>query len=100
MTKARLRIIALVLALAALASCDPSLGPIDVQPGCPEMPLRGPAEFATAPPETMIDDFEDGDLLLTRVAGRTGSWVGTPLGPTVVGEASSSCVARGTRSGH
>jgi len=92
---------ALVAGGLALSACAPSVQPIDVMPGCPEMPLRGPEEHATAPPESMIDDFENGDMKLTPIAGRMGSWVGVAtLGATVFGEASSRCVARGTRSGH
>jgi hypothetical protein len=87
--------------LLALGACASSVRPIDVMPGCPEMPLRGPEEHELAPPETVIADFESGDMKLTPVAGRTGSWVGVAtLGATVFGESSSRCVARGTRSGH
>jgi hypothetical protein len=70
--------------------------------GCPEMPLRGPEEFASAPDEDMIDDFESGDLKLKPIAGRMGSWVGVSSTPaaTWFGEASAKCVARGMRSGH
>jgi hypothetical protein len=89
-------------ALSALAGCDPSLTLIKVPPGCPDQPLRGPAEFAPASPDDVIDDFEDGDLWLSRVAGRTGSWVGfaTPGMGTVLGETSDVCVAHGKYSGH
>lgn len=92
----------LVVSVSLLAGCDASVAPIDVMDGCPEMPLRGPEEFSSAPPEAMIDDFESGDLKLTPIAGRLGSWVGVSSTPaaTVFGEASSKCVARGTRSGH
>ena len=88
--------------VVALGACAPSvLEPIEVMSGCPDMPLRGPEEHAFAPPETVIDDFEDGDLKLTAIAGRTGSWVGFgTLGATVFGESSSKCAARGRRSGH
>jgi hypothetical protein len=88
--------------LPVLAGCAPSVSPIDVMANCPEMPLRGPEEYASAPPEAMIDDFESGDLKLTQIAGRMGSWVGVSSTPaaTVFGEASSKCVARGTHSGH
>ena len=92
----------LVVSLPALGGCDASLNLIEVQQGCPDMPLRGPASYAPAAPEAVIDDFDDGDLLLKRIAGRTGSWVGfgTPTMGTVFGEASSRCVAHGTYSGH
>jgi len=99
------RILSFVLALPALAGCDPSLDLIDVRAGCPDMPLRGPGEFASAPADTMIDDFEDANLSLAQVGGRTGAWMGS-LGPTpapgstVDLDPSSECVARGTRSAH
>lgn len=87
--------------LLGLGACAPSVRPIEVMPGCPEMPLRGPEEHALAPPDTVIDDFEDGDMKLASVAGRTGSWVGVAvIGATVFGESSGRCVARGARSGH
>jgi len=98
-------LLALAVVIPALAGCSAQLQPIDVLPGCPEMPLRGPEEFASSPPETMIDDFEDGSTMLTQVGGRDGTWVDS-LGPTpapgamVSFEASTRCVARGTRSGH
>jgi hypothetical protein len=100
-----LRLLPFVVALPALASCAPSLSPIDVQAGCPEMPLRAPQEFATAPPDSVIDDFDDGDLKLTQIDGRTGSWVGAispgPGGTGMFsGEPSNKCVARGNFSGH
>jgi hypothetical protein len=90
------------LAIPALAGCNASLDLINVQEGCPDMPLRGPEMFAPASPEAVIDDFDDGDLWLKRIAGRTGSWVGfgTPTQGTVFGEASSRCVAHGRYSGH
>jgi hypothetical protein len=92
----------LVVSLPALAGCNSSLTLIEVQAGCPDMPLRGPEAYPPASPEAVIDDFDDGDLWLKRIAGRTGSWVGfgTPTMGTVFGEASSRCVADGTYSGH
>src|SRR5215510_2512986 len=92
----------LTLALPVVAGCDSSLTLIEVMPGCPDMPLRGPAEYPPASDDAVIDDFDDGDLSLTPVAGRTGSWVGvvTPGMGTVFGEASKRCVAHGTYSGH
>jgi hypothetical protein len=92
----------LALGAPALAGCNASLDLINVQEGCPEMPLRGPESYAPASPEAVIDDFDDGDLFLKRIAGRAGSWVGfaTPTQGTVFGEASSRCVAHGTYSGH
>ena len=63
--------------------CGASVQPIDVMPGCPDMPLRGPAEFAAAaPPENMIDDFEDGEVpALPMIGGRNGAWITTPQLP-------------------
>jgi hypothetical protein len=89
------------LALPAFAGCGGSLTPIEVQAGCPEMPLRGPEELASVPQDNVIDDFEDGDLMLKPVGGRVGTWVGVgTMGSTTFGEASTRCVARGTHSGH
>jgi hypothetical protein len=101
-----LRLLPFVLAVHALAGCDPSLELIKVPPGCPDKPLRGPAEFPLAAPEDVIDDFEDdvgpNDLSLSKVAGRNGSWVGvaSPNAGSVSGETSTDCVAAGKRSGH
>jgi hypothetical protein len=65
------------------------------------MPIRGPEQWAEALPDAVIDDFEDGDLKVLAVAGRSGSWYSFPVAsPTAAGDASTKCVARGTRSGH
>ena len=70
--------VALAAGLSALAGCGVTVQPIDVMEGCPEMPLRGPAEFAeSAPAENMIDDFEDGEVpALPMIGGRNGAWIG------------------------
>ena len=84
-----------------LPACQPSVEPIKVAAGCPDMPIRGPEQFADVVPEAVIDDFEDGDLKLVAIAGRSGSWYSFPVASaTAAGEASTRCVARGTRSGH
>jgi hypothetical protein len=93
------------LLLGAIASWLPACGatvePIQVADGCPAMPLRGPEEWANAPLEAVIDDFEDGDLKVVDIAGRSGSWYSFPVAsPTAAGEASTWCAARGTRAGH
>ena len=73
--------------------------------GCPEMPLRGPAEFAAAAPaENMIDDFEDGEVpALPMIGGRNGAWITTPQlpppGQMVSAETSARCVASGGTAG-
>ena len=95
----------LALLLGAIApwlpACGATVEPIQVAAGCPDMPLRGPGEWADAPLEAVIDDFEDGDLSLIKVADRTGNWYPFPVtSTTVAGEASTNCVARGLRSGH
>jgi hypothetical protein len=102
MKNVSLRLLAFVVAAPALASCDPALNLIQVAPGCPDMPLRGPAEYQPASDEAVIDDFEDGDMRLAQLGGRDGTWVGfgTPGQATVFGEASDRCVAHGTHSGH
>jgi hypothetical protein len=96
-----LRLLSFVVGLPLAAACDPSLALITVPEGCPNMPLRGPAEFSV-PADAVIDDFEDGDMKLAQVGGRDGTWVGygTPNQATVFGEASERCVAHGTHSGH
>ena len=89
--------------LPMFMGCAASVSPIDVMADCPEMPLRGPEAYASAPDDAMIADFEtNGDLRLNAVAGRMGTWVGVSSTPaaTWFGEASNRCVARGTRSGH
>jgi hypothetical protein len=101
MNDVAVRLLLFAVALPALPSCGASLTPIDVQPGCPEQPMRGPEQFASAPIDRLIDDFEDGDLLLPRVSGRTGSWLSVPApSATLTGEASNRCAARGTQAGH
>jgi hypothetical protein len=84
-----------------LPACQPSVEPIKVAAGCPDMPIRGPEQYADTVPEAVIDDFEDGDLKVVAIAGRSGSWYSFPVASaTAAGEASTRCVARGTRSGH
>jgi hypothetical protein len=103
MKNVAVRLLALsALGFAVVTGCAASVEPIDVMMDCPEMPLRGPEEFASAPADAVIDDFESGDdLKLSPNAGRTGSWVGVAtMGATWFGESSSRCVAHGTRSGH
>ena len=99
-------LVTLVAGLSALAGCGASVQPIDVMDGCPDMPLRRPAEFAAAaPPENMIDDFEDGEVsALPIFGGRNGAWITTPQlpppGQMVDAVTSTRCVASGTHSAH
>jgi hypothetical protein len=84
-----------------LPACGGTVEPIKVAAGCPDMPLRGPEQFANAEPEAVIDDFEDGDLRTIAIAGRSGSWYSFPVTSAAAsGEASSRCAARGLRAGH
>jgi hypothetical protein len=105
MKNVAVRLLLAVAAFPAVAGCAPSVEPIDVLAGCPEMPLRGPEEFAGAPADTTIDDFEHEGMALPALGGRDGSWADS-LGPMpapgamVFFETSTRCVARGTRSGH
>ena len=69
-----IRLLAAVTGLVGSA-CTANLDPIEVDPGCPQQPLRGPEAYAAAPAELMIDDFEDGDLFVARQGGRNGFWV-------------------------
>ena len=65
------------------------------------MPLREPEKWANVSLEAVIDDFEDGNLKVVDIAGRSGSWYSFPVAsPTAAGEASTRCAARGTRAGH
>jgi hypothetical protein len=86
--------------------CGQSLQPIEVQPRCPNQPLRGPMQFANEPGDQLITDFESesGTLDLAKVGGRNGQWV---LGweytsgvPIPVNAPSSRCPARGKWAGH
>jgi hypothetical protein len=93
------------LLLGAIASwlpaCGATVDPIRVAPECPDRPIRGPEQWAPASPEAVIDDFEDGDLKVTMVAGRSGSWYPFPVSsPGAAGEAATRCAAHGNRSGH
>jgi hypothetical protein len=92
----------LLAALLMAGACDPSLAPIEVGPGCPQQPLRGPEQFAlAAPTDRLIDDFESGDNSLPRIGGRTGTWiVGYDLSELPKAEILSTCVARGSFAGH
>ena len=94
------RLGALVFAFGlSLAACSTALDPIVVMPGCPEMPVRGPGNSRHLP-ESVIDDFEDGDLLVTRIAHRTGSWYPFPVSsPSTTGVASTRCAASGLHYG-
>ena len=85
-----------------VAGCDPSLTLIErVGRVSRHAVARARGIRAGVGATRVIDDFEDGDLWLKRVAGRTGSWVGfgDAREGTVFGEASSRCVAHGTCSG-
>jgi hypothetical protein len=79
-----------------------ALAPIDVAPGCPEQPLRGPDAWAGEPGDRLIDDFDDGDMYLAAVGGRNGAWiVGTDSASgTPIVEMSTRCAARGDAAGH
>jgi hypothetical protein len=84
-----------------LPACGGTVEPITVAAGCPDMPLRGPQEFANAEPEAVIDDFEDGDLRTKMIAGRSGSWYSFPVASVAaMGDPSTMCAARGLRAGH
>lgn len=97
---------ALTAALAAAwlaTGCTRNVEPIEIAAGCPGSPVRGPDQWAGEPADRLIDDFEGADNELTKVAGRTGSWVlGTDKTPSgvAVGETSSLCAARGAKAGH
>ena len=72
------RLDTLVLTLTAtltLGACDSTFTPIEVAPGCPDQPQRGPEAFANGPATQLIDDFEDGDGFIQALEGRDGLWV-------------------------
>jgi hypothetical protein len=101
MSNPRLGLLLFALGSSLAAACNAAVDPIYVAAGCPEGPLRGPDEFPAASPESVIDDFEDGDLFITKSDGRTGSWYPYPVAsPTTTGVASANCVAHGKHSGH
>jgi hypothetical protein len=92
----------LIYAAAAVGACNSALAPIDVAPSCPEQPLRGPSRWSAEPGDQTIDDFEDGDDRVARVAGRNGGWVLGVDGSSaiVTAEISSRCAGRGDWAGH
>jgi Carbohydrate binding domain (family 11) len=101
MRNPRLGLLLFALGASLVAACEAVLDPIDVAAGCPDKPLRAPEEWAPAPTGALIDDFEDGDLWLIESEGRTGNWYHYPVMSTMVaGDASTTCVAHGKRSGH
>src|SRR5688572_30844534 len=87
---------------AASAGCGVSVAPIEVAPGCPEQPLRGPAQYEGEAERNLIDDFEHEGPLLPRRAGRDGTWVLGSDGSAEDLEANPSdrCAARGQHAGH
>jgi len=82
-------------------------GRMDVQPiqvalGCPDQPLRGADAKADEPSDRLLDDFEDGDGWVVKVAGRDGLWVegDDHTSPMISWENSQRCAVRGTHAGH
>ena len=88
--------------LLTLAGCSASVAPIEVAAGCPDRPVRAPAQYADEPQLRLIDDFEHEGNFIPKVDGRTGFWVvGTDdTDGTVEAEGAEDCAARGQRSGH
>jgi hypothetical protein len=84
------------------AGCSASVAPIEVASGCPEQPLRGPAQYAGEAERNLIDDFEHEGPSLPRRGGRDGSWALGSDGSADDLEANLSerCAARGQRAGH
>jgi len=89
--------------LAALfgAGCSPALDPIQVDPECPQKPIRAPEMYADEPADRLLSDFETGTTELANVASRDGSWihgrdltsVSVTIGPSM------ECAARGQWAG-
>jgi hypothetical protein len=95
---------ALAAAVAVAGGCDRTVSLIEVAPGCPERPMRGPEQWAAAPETQLIDDFESGGPSIARQEGRDGEWVLSTTkdhdaGTSTAGT-SSLCVARGLFAGH
>ncbi len=91
-----------LVAVQICLGCGPSVEPIEVDPVCPDQPLRGPESYAAEPADRLIDDFESGDYRLAQVSGRDGSWILGSDGSSgkLIDEVSPQCVARGKFSGH
>jgi hypothetical protein len=97
-----LRLIGAAMLMAQAGGGCGDVDPVVVAPGCPQGPLRGPLEWEQEPGNKLVDDFEDGNVMVVQVSGRDGSWVigddGTA--PKPAAEASSRCAGRGSRAGH
>jgi hypothetical protein len=94
---------AVAIALTLSACSGGVVQPIEVAAGCPEQPLRGAELVAGEPADRLIDDFEDGDIFLTRVAGRDGLWIENDDGTSqmqVGWQNATRCAARGSRAAH
>ena len=95
---------AVLLTAAVLlpGGCDSAISPIQVAPGCPDQPIRGPEQWALAPLSQLIDDFESGNGKVAREEGRNGEWFLSKTSAAVESSAgpSSRCVARGLFAGH
>jgi hypothetical protein len=91
-----------LLAVLTAAACEVVVDPIEVPPGCPDMPLRGPEAVDDVPIDLQIDDFEDGDSMILTVAGRNGLWASMSNGTSTMLFAvpSNNCAARGHWAGH
>jgi hypothetical protein len=87
----------------ALPACGAAVvQPIAVGDGCPQDAVRGADLTAGEPTDHLIDDFEDGDMVVARVAGRDGNWTEGDDGTsqTFAMENSTRCTARGLHAGH
>lgn len=96
------RLVLLLAVVASITACEASLDPIVVGMNCPEQPLRRPEQFADVPIDQVIDDFEDGDYFLYKVAGRDGTWTpATDMSSSMIfAGPSAACAARGTKGGN
>jgi hypothetical protein len=92
----------LTAAVVLAGGCDSTISPIEVAPGCPDQPVRGPEQWAGEPATQLIDDFESGDGKLARAEARDGEWLLSKdqTGATSSAGTSSLCVARGQYAGH
>lgn len=103
MVRGSLMAVSLTAAVLLPCGCDSTtLSPIEVAPGCPEQPTRGPEQRASTPVAQLIDDFESGDGKLAREERRNGEWSlsTSSSGSDSIAKPSSQCVARGLFAGH
>jgi hypothetical protein len=91
-----------LIAALGFTACSASVEPIEVAASCPDQPIRGPSQFAAAPEQQLIDDFEHESQSLPRLGGRDGAWIlgSDSTGAHLEANVSDKCAGRGQRAGH